>query len=58
MTYILSWHQMGGTEKTMKTSIGFPYFLNNRRITDGGEVVRLTFWQPFTPRKIPNNYFW
>jgi hypothetical protein len=57
MTYILSWHQMGGTEKTMTTSIGFPYFLNNW-FTDGGEVVSLTCRQPFTPRKIPGTYFW
>jgi hypothetical protein len=29
----------------------FPYFLDNR-CTDGGKVVSLTRWPPFTPRKI------
>jgi hypothetical protein len=29
-----------------------PHFLDNG-LTDGGEVVSLTCWPPFTPRKIP-----
>jgi hypothetical protein len=29
-----------------------PHFVDNR-LTDGGEVVSLTRWPPFTPRKIP-----
>jgi hypothetical protein len=32
------------------------YFLDNR-LTDDGEVVSLTRRPPFTPRKIPDNYF-
>jgi hypothetical protein len=30
----------------------FPYLLNNRLI-DGGKVVSLTRWPPFTPKNIP-----
>jgi hypothetical protein len=33
-----------------------PHFLDNR-ITDGGEVVSLMSWPPFTPRKIPGTHF-
>jgi hypothetical protein len=33
-----------------------PHFLDNR-LTDGGEVVRLTRRPPFTPRKIPGTHF-
>jgi hypothetical protein len=31
-------------------------FLDNR-LTDGGEVVSLTRWPPFTPRKIPGTHY-
>jgi hypothetical protein len=34
----------------------FPHFLDNR-LTDGGEVVSLSFWPFFTPRKIPGTHF-
>jgi hypothetical protein len=33
-----------------------PYFLDNLLI-DGGEVVSLMHWQPFTPREIPGTHF-
>jgi hypothetical protein len=33
-----------------------PHFLNNR-LTDDGEVLSLTHWPPFTPRKIPGTHF-
>jgi hypothetical protein len=33
-----------------------PHFLENRP-TDGGEVVGLTRWPPFTPKKIPGAHF-
>jgi hypothetical protein len=33
-----------------------PHFLDNR-LTDGGEVVSLTRWPPFTARKIPGTHF-
>jgi hypothetical protein len=33
-----------------------PHFLDNR-LTDGGEIVRLTRRPPFTPRKIPGTHF-
>jgi hypothetical protein len=33
-----------------------PHFLDNR-LTDGGEVVSLTHWPPFTPRKMPGTNF-
>jgi hypothetical protein len=32
-----------------------PHFLDNR-LTDGGEVVRVTHRLPFTPRKIPGTH--
>jgi hypothetical protein len=32
------------------------YFLDNQ-LTDGGEVVSLTCWPPFTPRKISCTHF-
>jgi hypothetical protein len=32
-----------------------PHFLDSR-LTDGGEVVSLTCWPPFTPRKIPGTH--
>jgi hypothetical protein len=34
----------------------FPHFLDNR-LTDGGEVVSIMHWPPFTPRKIPGTHF-
>jgi hypothetical protein len=34
----------------------FPHFLDSR-LTDGGEVVSLTYRQPFTSRKIPGTHF-
>jgi hypothetical protein len=33
-----------------------PHFLDNR-LTDGGEVVSLTRWPPFTTSKIPGTHF-
>jgi hypothetical protein len=33
-----------------------PHFVDNR-LTEGGEVVSLTRWPPFTPRKIPGTHF-
>jgi hypothetical protein len=35
-----------------------PHFLDNR-LTDGGKVVSLTCWLPFTPspQKIPGTHF-
>jgi hypothetical protein len=33
-----------------------PHFLDSR-LTDGGEVVTLTHWLPFTCRKIPGTHF-
>jgi hypothetical protein len=33
-----------------------PHFLDNR-LTDGGEVVSLMCWQPYTPRKILGTHF-
>jgi hypothetical protein len=33
-----------------------PHFLDSL-LTDGGEVVSLTRWPPFTPRKIPGIHF-
>jgi hypothetical protein len=33
-----------------------PHFLDNQ-LTDGGEVVRLTHWSRFAPRKIPSTHF-
>jgi hypothetical protein len=33
-----------------------PHFLDNR-LTDGDEVVSLTRWLSFTPRKIPGTHF-
>jgi hypothetical protein len=32
------------------------HFIGNR-LTDGGKVVGLTRWPPFTPRKIPSTHF-
>jgi hypothetical protein len=38
-------------------TLRFPHFLDNW-LTDGGEVVSLTRWPPFThPRKIPDTHF-
>jgi hypothetical protein len=34
-----------------------PHFPDNR-LTDGGEVVRLTCRRSFTPKKIPNTHFY
>jgi hypothetical protein len=34
-----------------------PHFIENR-LKDGGEVVSLTRWPPFTPRKIPGTYLY
>jgi hypothetical protein len=31
--------------------------VDDNRLTDGGEVVTLTHWPPFTPRKIPGTHF-
>jgi hypothetical protein len=33
-----------------------PHILDNW-LTDGGEVVSITYWPPFTPRKIPGIHF-
>jgi hypothetical protein len=33
-----------------------PHFLVSR-LTDGGEVVSLMRWPPFTPKKIPGTHF-
>jgi hypothetical protein len=33
-----------------------PYCLDNQ-FTDGGQVVSLTLWPPFTPRNIPGTHF-
>jgi hypothetical protein len=33
-----------------------PHFLENQ-LTDGGEVVSLTYQLPFTSRKIPGSHF-
>jgi hypothetical protein len=37
-------------------SSGLPHFLDNR-LTDGGEVVSLTRWPPFTRRNITGPHF-
>jgi hypothetical protein len=34
----------------------FPHFLDSQ-LTDGGEVVSLMRWPPFTPRKISGTHF-
>jgi hypothetical protein len=33
-----------------------PHFVDNR-FTDGGDVVSLTLWASFIPRKIPGTHF-
>jgi hypothetical protein len=33
-----------------------PHFVNNR-LTDGGEVISITSWPPFTDREIPSTHF-
>jgi hypothetical protein len=37
-------------------TVRFQHFRDSRFI-DGGEVVSLTRWPPFTPRKIPDTNF-
>jgi hypothetical protein len=44
----------GGTQD--RETLGFPYFLD-KRLADGGDVVRLMRQPLFTPRKIPGTYF-
>jgi hypothetical protein len=47
---------MENVKAILVTSYGGPCFLDNR-LTDGGEVVKLTRRPPFTPTKIPDTHF-
>jgi hypothetical protein len=48
------------SQRTPKALTAYPMLRTtvlDNRLTDGGEVISLTRWPPFAPRKIPGTHF-